>query len=168
MARKKKEEVAIVASQDKVSKEDILSVLSIEKAAKGFNKSAAIDVKVNRFVEGNYSTPSIFKPGNFEKYAKTFLVKQNELGVSEIDIKVQLLESMTKDKVAVQIEAKKAEFSVLPLNDQQKTAISAAMEAYEVYLNDLASKAVNMVKQFNHFFAPEIKISNKAETVEAS
>lgn len=131
-----------VAKDDAAGK--VIAMLTIEQTSRAINSSANANIKLNKFVTGEFSTPKIFKENNFKDYIKEVSKGIGVLNKSDLQAK---LNQMIEAEVQSEVDNKVAVFKKLPLTADQVTKLDAAKETYYQHLTSLVASAKKMVRE---------------------
>lgn len=122
------------------------AALSIEKGLRLVNKSLTHDLKVARFIKGEFQAPK--RLISKEDLLKVLETIEAGAGYGDLNGKRVALAAITKDKIDAQCIDKAEEFARLPLNEEQQGAIARTMPKYKAFLEKYVnSQAIQMLKQ---------------------
>lgn len=135
---------AAAASDEAVK---LINELSIEKNAQLASKLASLSIKVREFLEGKFKkAPAMFTD---DKRKAAIIEKLAGFGVADKSAMRTYLNSITEERIELQVRIKAAEIASWPLNKQQKEQAGKQLEAYANHLRkNFVAQAVDTLALF--------------------
>lgn len=106
--------------------------LTIERGMKIVNKSISNDLRVEKFVKGEFTIPKRF--ADRATLEKDLFNIEGGRGLGNVRTSAVALTVFTQPRVEQQVTAKMAEFAKMMLNPEQQAAIALKMPAYRAHL----------------------------------